>query len=420
MGNLPIVVESEQRYLGPNLMRFPRALRALGFAVGPEDVAAALRAVELVGVGSRDAVHVAIRSHFVRRADQVPVFDEAFRLLWRQAVGRPADEEVAHQTLGASVARLELHRRLQEAATLVPWYQGALAAAPRHQNGSEAGACDRRAEVVQFGGFSPVESLRRARLDALTPAERAQLQRLVERLRAQPLLTGRRAALSRKGTRWDLRASARRALRTGGELLELLHRRPRKRPRAVALLIDISGSMEAYSRPLLSTAHGLAGAWGSVEVFAFGTRLTRLTRQLARRQPDRALAEAARHVVDWSGGTRIGQSLHQFNRRWARQVLRRGAVVIIVSDGWDRGDLDLLRREMGRLARFARRVVWVNPLMARPGREALASGMQAALPFIDDLVGVASVDDLRRLAAWLVTLDERRPVRAQRASGRAG
>lgn len=424
--------EADTRRLASNLIRFCRSLRRLGFAIGPVDVAGALRAVEMVGVGRREDVYVALRSHLVRRADQIPLFDEAFRLLWRQAVGRLPNEELAYQTLGASVARMTLQRRLEEASRHVPWYTAQLASGLARRSsqapqGEPAGPVDGaapapaepmepvgRIERVRLGGYSPLEVLRRKDFGELTPAERADLKRFMTKLAAQPRRFSRRLATARRGVRWDLGASARRALGTGGELVWLAFQRRRRIPRPVVLLLDISGSMEAYSRPLLAMAHGMARRWGCVEVFAFGTRLTRLTRQLARSQPDRALAEAARQVADWAGGTRIGQSLYEFNRRWARRALRRGAIVMVVSDGWDRGDIALLEREMERLWRFSRRLVWVNPLVGSPGYAPLTAGMQAALPYIDDLVGVSNFEDLQRLARWLVGLSGRRPARPQR------
>lgn len=433
---LPEIRESDQRFLAANLVRFCRALRRLGFAIGPQDVAEALRAVETVGVRRREDVYVALRSLLVRRADQIPLFDEAFRLLWREAIGKLPNEDLAYQTLGASVARMALQRRLEEASRHVPWYTAHLAGAlqrrsPDAARGEAAGAADGRVpavpdsvdgigrvELVRVGGYSPLETLRRKDFGELTPPERSDLERFMRGLVAQPRRFSRRLARAPRGSRWDLAASARRALKTGGELLRLAFQRRRRVPRPVVLLLDVSGSMEAYSRPLLAMAHGMARRWGAVEVFVFGTRLTRLTRQLARTQPDRALAEAARRVADWAGGTRIGQSLREFNRKWARRALRRGAIVIVVSDGWDRGDIDVLRQEMERLWRFSRRLVWVNPLLGRPGYAPLTAGMQAALPYIDDLVGVSSFDDLQKLARWLVGLSGRRPARAQRPAAR--
>lgn len=376
----------------------------------------------MVGVQRREDVYLALRCHLVSRADQLQMFDEAFRIFWQQAVGPPANPELAHQTLGASVARLALKQRLEEAARRVPWYHAALAGAGGRQGGSDAGLVGSASEhVVARGGYSPLETLRSPDYGDLTPPERQALRRFIEGLAEGPRRPGRRWVPARSGLRWDLARSARRALGTGGELVALLYRKRRPLPRRVVLLLDVSGSMEAYARPLLAAAHGLVRRWGQVEVFAFGTRLTRLTRSLARQQPERALSEAARRVVDWAGGTRIGYSLHQFNRLWARRVLRRGAAVVVVSDGWDRGDLDLLQREMARLQRFCRRLVWISPLPVRPGSDRVASGMKAALPYVDELVCATRLWDLEQLARWLVAgtgvlgVGGPRPTRAQPA-----
>jgi uncharacterized protein with von Willebrand factor type A (vWA) domain len=180
----------------------------------------------------------------------------------------------------------------------------------------------------------------------------------------------------------------------------------------VVLLADISGSMAKYSRLLLQFFYGMSQSLRRVESFVFGTRLTRITPQLKLRNIDRALESAAAEVVDWAGGTRIGESLRSFNRDWSRRVLRRGAVVIVVSDGWERGDVETLRREMRYLAHRCHRLVWLNPLLGTPGYQPLVEGMSAALPFVDDFLPIHNLESLRALAAHLVSLPERRSVRA--------
>jgi uncharacterized protein with von Willebrand factor type A (vWA) domain len=206
---------------------------------------------------------------------------------------------------------------------------------------------------------------------------------------------------SRESGRPDLRRTVRRALRSGGEPVRRAWLAPAERPRRVVLLCDVSGSMEPYARALVRFLHAAVTARGAgrVEAFALGTRLTRITRELSWRDPDAAIADAANAVTDWSGGTRLGEGLREFNDRWGVRGMARGAVVVIMSDGWDRGDPERLGAEMGRLHRVAHRVVWVNPLKAAPGYAPLARGMAAALPHVDDFVEGHSMASLEHLAA---------------------
>jgi uncharacterized protein with von Willebrand factor type A (vWA) domain len=202
--------------------------------------------------------------------------------------------------------------------------------------------------------------------------------------------------------RLDVRRTVRQALRSGGEAVERRHHQPDQRPRRVVLLCDVSGSMEPYSRALLRFAHAAVIGRTRVEAFALGTRLTRLTRELSSRDPDTAMAQAGGAVDDWSGGTRLGVGLRRFNDEWGVRGMARGAVVVILSDGWDRGDPDELAEQMARLHRVAHRVVWVNPLKASPGYEPLARGMAAALPYVDEFVeghSLASLEELARVVA---------------------
>ncbi|MDQ3137204.1 MAG: VWA domain-containing protein, partial [Gemmatimonadota bacterium] len=219
-----------------------------------------------------------------------------------------------------------------------------------------------------------------------------------------PMRRARRSRANRSGHRPAARAMLRRAMGTGGEALCWRWLRRTVRPRPIVLVCDISGSMERYSRFMLRFAHALQRSGAPVEVFVFGTRLTRITRQLRIRSPDAALRRVAETVVDWSGGTRIGESLHELNRRWVRRTVRSGAVVLLVSDGWERGDPALLAREMGTLRRSCHRLLWIDPLAARPGFEPATVGLQAALPFVDELVPAASVASLEELARRLVRL----------------
>lgn len=433
--------------MGANLVRFVRALRRLGIPAGPARVVGALTAVRDAGLARRDDVRVALRSLVCSRPDQFALFDVAFGVLWRTARGMPPDGGLAYETLPAHVERLRLRRRLEEASRRVPWALAptvdARGRSARPTPAAGRGTGERATwgtepdrgrpdalpgdaiDHVRRAAYSPRELLRHKPLGELDPVERAALREFLRRLAMPPRVRSRRCRSARRGARWDVHRSMRRALRAGGEMVELRFLRPRPRPVRLVLLCDVSGSMEDLARPLVSAAHALARRWGDVETFVFGTRLSRITPQLRRSQVDRALEAAFARVVDWAGGTRIGESLAMFNRRYARRALGRGALVLIVSDGWDRGDPQVLGREMRRLQGWARRVIWIDPAIdtqeARDEAGGLPWGMEAALPYVDEWVPGVHVRDLEALARWLSRLDGRRPVRPRvPAAGRPG
>ncbi|HEX7133586.1 MAG TPA: VWA domain-containing protein, partial [Iamia sp.] len=234
-----------------------------------------------------------------------------------------------------------------------------------------------------------------------------QLHRAISALRVGVATRrSRRRRRAARGDELDLRRTVHAALATGGEPLRLHRRAPTERPRRLVLLLDVSGSMEPYARALVRFAHAAVTSRGAgrVEAFTLGTRLTRITRALATRDPDEALARTSADVADWSGGTRLGDALRDFVDRWGARGMARGAVVVVLSDGWDRGDPDVVAEAMARLHRVAHQVVWVNPLSAVPGYEPLVRGMAAALPHVDVFVPGASLSDLEHLARLLATL----------------
>jgi uncharacterized protein len=260
-------------------------------------------------------------------------------------------------------------------------------------------------EAAETGGpvvpvrFSRVEVLRRADLADLDDEELAEAWALISRLRPVGApRPSRRPEPATKG-RLDLRRTVRAAIRAGGEPVRRSHTRPGSRHRRVVLLVDVSGSMEPYARALLRFAHAAVNARSRVEVFAVGTRLTRLTREMSRRDPDTALRRAAEAIEDFSGGTRLGEGMRAFNDQWGQRGMARGSVVVILSDGWDRGDPDRLAEEMTRMSRVAHRIVWVNPLKATPGYAPVTRGMVAAMPHIDVFVDGHSVEALERLSS---------------------
>ncbi len=252
--------------------------------------------------------------------------------------------------------------------------------------------------------YSPNDVLRSKDFAEYDAGELTEARRLMADLAfvGAPRRSRRLRSTRRRRGRPDVRGTVRAAMRTGGEPLSRRTLERRSRPRPVVLLLDVSGSMETYSRALLRFVHAAASGSGRVEVFAFGTRLTRLTRELATRDPDAALARVARAVPDWSGGTRLGESLQRFNDTWGVRGMARGAVAVILSDGWDRGDPTVLAEQMARLQRVAYRLVWVNPLKAGADYAPLAQGMAAALPFVDEFVeghSLEALDELARVVA---------------------
>jgi uncharacterized protein with von Willebrand factor type A (vWA) domain len=352
---------------------FARALRAEGLEVPVGSTVAFAEALAVVDPASRDDVYWAGRATLVRRPEDTPVYDAVFARCFegREEVVPPPAEPLTIQLA-------------------VDDGEG--------EHTDDAAPDDEDAGTPTLSvRWSPVEVLRTRDFAAYTPAEYAEARRLMADLRlAGALRSSRRHRPARRG-RPDVRRTVRRALRAGGEPVRRSFVGPSTRPRRVVLLCDVSGSMEPYARALVRFLHTAVVGRGRVEAFALGTRLTRITRELSSRDPDRAIAAAARRVTDWSGGTRLGEGLREFNDRWGVRGMARGAVVVILSDGWDRGDPELLAEQMARLSRVAYRVVWVNPLKATPDYAPLARGMAAALPFVDEFVeghSVAALEDL--------------------------
>ena len=284
--------------------------------------------------------------------------------------------------------------------------------APHHREGSDPP--DQPPVLEATLTYSSRELLRKKNFADLNQEELAAIKRLLatlswqfERQRSRRYQPGKRPWL-------DLRHMLRSNLQYGGEMLEWAYQEPRFKPRPLVIIADISGSMERYSRLLLHFAYSLSCQYGSkVENYVFSTRLTRITRQLRGQDIDQVLEKISQQVPDWSGGTRIGEALKQFNYQWGRRVLSHGAVVLLISDGWDRGDANLLRAEIARLQRSCYRLIWLNPLLGSEGYEPLTCGMQTALPFIDSFLPVHNLASLEDLAAHLHHIDKRRPIRRQ-------
>ncbi|HEY7107462.1 MAG TPA: VWA domain-containing protein [Acidimicrobiia bacterium] len=355
---------------------FARLLRGAGLDVPLGSTIAFGEALGAVGVDRRDSVYWAGRATLVRRPEDVDTYDRAFTAWW----------EREHH--------LDFSPREVERDLVIAFDDGGNEDAADGDDGEDDGM---PSVAVRY---SPAEVLRHRDFALYTPAEFAEARRLMSDLRlAGALRRSRRRQVSRRHRgKPDLRRTVRRALRTGGEPVHRAFFEPSARPRRIVLLCDVSGSMEPYARGLVRFLHAAVVGRGRVEAFAMGTRLTRVTRELSSRDPDAAIAAAARRVVDWSGGTRLGEVLRDFNDRWGVRGMARGAIVVILSDGWDRGDPEVLAEQMARLQRVAYRVVWVNPLKASPDFAPLARGMAAALPYVDEFVEGHSLASLEHLA----------------------
>jgi len=391
-----------------NLVLFGRVLRGLGLEVNPGRINDAVDALGHVPVGARADFRHALRCLLVRRREDLGLFDEAFDVFWR----KPAQGSSARDLRAMGERRRVRPPRFGPAP-----HRGEPVGRDGHgENGppKREGWPILRATVT----YSPSEALRHKDFGALTAAEAAEVEKMVGEIAWRPGERRGRRAKAARGPIVDLRRTLRRSLRHGGEVLAWESRRRQPRPRPLVVLADVSGSMERYTRMLLLFLFALAaGLERRAEVFLFGTRLTRVTRQIRGRDPEGALREVARAVPDWSGGTRIGEVLGAFNRGWARRVLGGGAVVLLISDGWDRGDPGILSAEVARLQRTCHRLVWLNPLLAAPEYEPLARGMRAALPYVDDFLPVHDVASLEALAARLESLGDRRPDRRQHVRG---
>jgi uncharacterized protein with von Willebrand factor type A (vWA) domain len=378
----------------PRLAAFARLLHDAGLDAGPGRLQTACGALAEVPLRDQAAFRDSLRTCFVSRKEDLPVFEAAFDIFWS-----PPDPRVQ---AGAIPGR---SRALPLAPDRARAWLEALG-----MNRSQVPREDEDSTPADSSGYSAEELLRQKDFDDLTWSETEQVKRLLHQApwRVAERRT-RRLRASRSGL-VDLRRTARHSIRSSGELIRLLHRQPRLRRRPLVLLCDVSGSMERYSRLLLIFAHAIARR-EDVETFVFSTRLTRITRTLRRRDIDRALTEVGKTVHDFSGGTRIGQAIAEFNRRWARRVLGHGAVVIVVSDGWDRGDPDLLSAELERLQRMSHRLIWLNPLLGSEGYEPVTRGMSAALPHTDDFLAAHNVQALDELGELLAGLDKRKPSR---------
>jgi uncharacterized protein with von Willebrand factor type A (vWA) domain len=397
-------VETIELDLPPLVAGLSRRLHERGVPVAPARAAEFARALTLVRPVSLRRLYWTARAVFVTDPSQAPAFDAVFSSIFGSRAA-PEDDAVEERR---TVASPPDERPASEAVATEPQEErmGVPATLPRE--GAEE---DESGEAtVPLALASDEESLRRKSFDALEPHELAQLYRLMSRLHlAPPPRRTRRYERGRRGGQIDLRRTLRASLRTGGDPIRLARRHRRVTRRRLVMLCDISGSMEPYARAYLQFLTCAAGSGPNAEAFVFATRLTRLTRALASRSPERAIQRAAAAAPDWSSGTRIGDALREFNNRHGRRGMARGAVVVILSDGWERGDPKLVGREMARLARLAHRIVWVNPRVGADAFAVRSGGMRAALPYCDAFVSGHTFEALDDVVAAIAAQSWSKP-----------
>jgi hypothetical protein len=377
-----------QGRLSENVMHFARLLRAAGLRVGPDRVVDCVNALQIAGANSREDWYWTMSAVLLSRQEQRPIFDQAFRIFWR-------DPKLAEKMMQLMLP--QAHGRApkpeeQQSQRLTD----ALFAQKKEEAPSE------RLELEARLTFSSREVLQRMDFDTMSAAELAEAKKLIAEMRLPlPVVRTRRFHPQRAGTRIDLRRSLRESLREGGDIIPLVRAAPRELHPPLVVLCDISGSMNPYSRMFLHFLHAITNDRDRVSVFVFGTRLTNITRQLRHRDVDVAMAKVADAIKDWSGGTRIGGSLREFNFRWARRVLGQNACVLLVSDGLDREAGEGLGEEMERLAKSSRYLVWLNPLLRYDKFEARPAGVRAMLPHVDLFLPVHNLKSLVDLAKTL-------------------
>jgi uncharacterized protein len=378
--------------LAENVMHFARLLRAAGLRIGPDRVLDCVKALDIAGAHQfplrREDWYWTMSAVLLSRHEQRPIFDQAFRIFWR-------DPKLAEKMM-----QLMLPQAYGRAAKPEEQQSQRLTDALFHQKREEQES--ERLDIEARLTFSPREVLSRMDFDTMSAAELAEAKRMLAELRLPlPLVRTRRKRISAKGRSIELRASLRESLREGGDIIPLVRAAPRELHPPLVVLCDISGSMNPYSRMFLHFLHAITNDRDRVSVFVFGTRLTNITRQLRHRDVDVAMAKVADAIKDWSGGTRIGASLREFNWRWGRRVLAQNACVLLVSDGLDREAGEGLTEEMERLAKSCRYLVWLNPLLRYDKFEARPAGVRAMLPHVDLFLPVHNLKSLVELARTL-------------------
>ncbi len=396
---------SNSLYLGPadapfdyrggklthNLILFGRVCRALGMHVTPNRMMEAGRALAHIQLGRKRDFYFALRSHLVTHPKEFAYFDEAFAIFWR----RPAD---GFTTL--NLQSLGEERRKKKTQFLPP-----LDASPS-DNGADAPELD-SSMIALVPTYSRQERLRNKDFAEMTAAELEMAKRVIAKMPKSLGMRQTRRYEAGKGRQTNMRRLLREMMQKRGDVTRLPTHRRKEKPRPVVLLCDISGSMERYTRVLLHFMHTLAGSLYQVESFVYSTEITRITRQIRQKDVDDALEDIGQTVLQWGGGTMTGECLHRFNWSWSRRVLGRGAVVMLITDGWDRGDIPLLHREMARLRLACKRLIWLNPLLDVPEYEPLTRGAQALLPYVHDFLPITNLANLEAIVQALQNLNAR-------------
>ena len=389
-------VATQPGYFFENIFIFTQALRQVGIPISLQQIIDFSRALELIDLGSRDQVYHSARCLLLNRQENLRLFDLVFNRFWR--VQPPMTNSRRRNAPNGSVSQPK-KKQTFNVMTYMAY---------------KARPADQEIEVADKAAtYSSTEVLQQKEFSEMAPEELETIKRLIQQMHWQVSLRQTRRQVSNpRGNILYLRQALRAAAKYGGVPLNLAWQSKKIKPRPLVLIADISGSMEKYARLMLQFFYSVTHSLKQVECFVFGTRLTRITSQLKLKNIDRAIDEAAGEVVDWSGGTRIGDSLRSFNQQWSRRVLRRGAVVLIISDGWDRGDVSILKREMRYLQHRCHRLIWLNPLLGKSTYQPLVEGMAAALPFIDDFLPIHNLQSLSTLAEHLGALGQRRSMKS--------
>ena len=380
--------------LATNVLHFTRILRDAGLPLGTRSALDALSCVEVAGIETRQDLKAALRCVLVSRSEHLVLFDTAFDLFWR-------DPDIAAKMMAALLPEVSG----RGTATPPPPPPARLLDAMHGQQSEQAPEPTQDPDELEFDAtltFSANEKFQRLDFESMTAAEWAQAKDAIANfaLPVKPIRTRRTRSVNR-GQTIDLRRTLRDSVRTGGEVIHLARKAPQVKPPPLVVLCDISGSMHRYTRMFLHFVHGLTTTAQRVEVFLFGTRLTHITRQLKHKDVDAALGRVANAAPDWSGGTRIGACLHEFNQRWSRRVLGQGAVVLLLTDGLDRDDINVLAASAERLGKSCRQLIWLNPLLRYEGFAPRAAGIQALLPHATKFVPAHNLQSIKSLASAL-------------------
>ncbi len=413
------------------LVEFGRILWEVGIDVGPRQMLDLAETLNYIDITNKEDFYNTLKCSLLVRHEQEMIFDQMYLYYWYM---RDQQNKKPEQPTGAA-------KRDERQMRLPPSERKRMA---EHMNNATEQRRDLRQEMRQTErrrrqdnrldreededddltpqgtAYSALEMLRKKDFESFTWDEVQEAKKLMADMRWNlGMRPTHRKRPARHGSYPDMRRIVRRNLKYGAELIELTWRETKRKPRPLVIICDISGSMSLYSRLLLHFIHTISNGLMNVETFVFGTRLTRITRQLKKRDVDDAVRDVSKSVQDWSGGTRIGDAIHFFNHKWARRVLGRGAVVLVISDGWDRGDAGVLQVEMDRLQHSCHRLIWLNPLLGSPDYRPLTIGMKTALPYIDNFLPVHNLDSLISLGNLLQAIDDSRPVRSAAARNKA-